>query len=191
MTVRNIACVCGLVFGVAVSIGFSSSGLAADVDGVTDTAIKIGVFGTLTGPAATFGLPTDQGVLALYKQANDLGGINGRKIEIVHEDDGCDPAKAVAAVKRLISRDRVFALHGGACSASTFAVRQEIIGSKIPFVVLSATQDNIFSPTNPYIFFAGLPSSYEGAIYADFASKLPNVKTCLLYTSDAADDLLF
>lgn len=170
------------------SIGHGVPALAGDTTGVSEGTIKIGVFGTLTGPAATFGSPTDEGVLALYKQANDLGGINGRKIEIVHEDDGCDPAKAVAAVKRLIHRDKVFALHGGACSASTFAVRQEIIGSKVPFVVLSATQDNISSPTDPYIFFAGLPSSYEGAIYADFAAKLNAKKVAIVKHADEWSD---
>ena len=115
-------------------------------DGVTDTTIKIGMFGPLTGATSVYGYPINNGAIALYKDITDKGGINGRKIEIVHEDDACDPAKARAAVKKLIYSDKVFMINGGSCSAAVVAARDEFIDSKVPFMVMAATLDSISDP---------------------------------------------
>src|SRR3546814_5932542 len=78
------------------------------------------MFGPLTGSASLWGYPINNGAIALYKYTNAHGGINGRQLEIVDEDAACDPAKAVAAVKKLIYLDHVFIIHGGTCSAAVF-----------------------------------------------------------------------
>ena len=49
------------------------------------------MFGPLTGATSVYGYPINNGAIAIYKEINDQGGINGRKIEIVHEDGACDP----------------------------------------------------------------------------------------------------
>ncbi|HKP65433.1 MAG TPA: ABC transporter substrate-binding protein, partial [Casimicrobiaceae bacterium] len=121
------ACVC--------TLGAVAPAMAED--GVTDTTIKIGMFGPLTGATSVYGYPINNGAIALYKDINDKGGINGRKIEIVHEDDACDPAKARAAVKKLIYSDKVFMINGGSCSAAVVAARDEFIDSKVPFMVMA------------------------------------------------------
>src|SRR5689334_23313374 len=77
---------------------FACSAHAAD-PGVTKDSIKLGMFGPLTGPVSLYGYPIINGAAAVYKKANDEGGIHGRKIELVYEDDVCDPAKTRAAVK--------------------------------------------------------------------------------------------
>ena len=82
-------------------------------DGVTNNTIKIGMFGPLTGATSVYGYPINNGAIAIYNEINEQGGINGRKIEIVHEDGACDPAKTRAAVKKLI--------HPTTCSWSTAA----------------------------------------------------------------------
>src|SRR6185369_6322645 len=58
--------------------------------GVTDTTIKIGMFGPLTGSFSVYGYPINNGAIALYNDINERGGINGRKIEIIQEDGSCD-----------------------------------------------------------------------------------------------------
>jgi branched-chain amino acid transport system substrate-binding protein len=146
---------------------------AEDRTGVTGDAIKIGIFQPLTGPATIFGYPVADGVIALYKEVNDQGGINGRKIEVVLEDDACSNAKTVAAVKKLIFRDRVFMLHGATCSAGALAAKPDIVASETPYVVMGATVDAIATPASKTIFSTILPSSQEGVMIANFINEMP------------------
>ena len=115
------------------------------------------------------------GAQAVYKQINDQGGIYGRKIVVQFEDDGCDISKGRAAVKRLISRENVFMLHGGVCSASTFAIRSEAIDNEVPFMVLAATMDKITEPANKWVFTTTLTGSRSGETIANFIRTIPNV----------------
>lgn len=144
--------------------------------GVTNTTIKIGMFGPLTGATSVYGYPINNGAVAFYNDINAKGGINGRKIEIVHEDGGCDPAKTRAAVKKLIHRDDVFMIHGGNCSAAVFASREEFIENKVPYVVMAATMDKISDPVNRYVFTTTLPGTRDGGIILNFMKTIPNAK---------------
>src|SRR5947199_2119418 len=94
--------------------------------GLTRSEIRIGTFGALTGPGYLYGKLVMNGVEAVFDEANAAGGIHGRKLELVREDDRCDPASAIGAVKKLIHQEQVFAMIGGGCSNATFAARDEI-----------------------------------------------------------------
>src|SRR5215475_15615814 len=104
-----------LMLGIAALLAsLTPAATAADRTGVTEDSIKIGMFGPITGPASV-AAKSLYGAAAIYKDVNDHGGINGRKIELIIEDDGCDTTKGIAAVKKLISRNEVFLLHGAYC----------------------------------------------------------------------------
>lgn len=165
----------GIVGACLFSLAASGTAVAAEV-GVTDTTIKIGMFGPLTGATSVYGYPINNGAIALYKEINDQGGIHGRKIEIVHEDDGCDPAKTRAAVKKLIYNDKVFMINGGSCSAGVVAARDEFIESKTPYMVMAATLDSISAPPNKYVFTTTLPGSGDSAVMLNFAKTIPSAK---------------
>ena len=83
---------------------------ASAEQGVTADTITIGAFGPITGPAAYIGLAGRDGAAMAIKEINAAGGVNGRKLDMIFEDDGHSPAKALAAVKKLIDEDKVFAL---------------------------------------------------------------------------------
>jgi branched-chain amino acid transport system substrate-binding protein len=159
----------------ALAAGLAGPASAQDV-GITDTTIKLGMFGPLTGAVSIYGYPINNGAIAIYREINEQGGINGRKIEIVHEDGACDPAKTRAAVKKLIHNDKVFAIHGGSCSAAVYAARDEFIDGKVPFMVMAATLDGISDPPNRYIFTTTLPGSGDGNVVLNFTKSIPNVK---------------
>lgn len=125
--------------------------LADETQGLTDDTIKIGIIGPMTGKAALFGKSVF-GLEAIYKQVNDNGGINGRKIEIVREDSGCDPSRGIAAVKKLIAQDEVFMIHGVACSGVALAAKPEIVAEGIPWVIMSAASSSISTPVEANIF---------------------------------------
>jgi branched-chain amino acid transport system substrate-binding protein len=100
------AAVLGGFFGV--SFGAFSTQARADEPGVTPDSITIGAFGPITGPAAYIGLAGRDGANLAIKEINAGGGINGRKLSMIFEDDGHSPTKALAAVKKLIDQDHVF-----------------------------------------------------------------------------------
>jgi branched-chain amino acid transport system substrate-binding protein len=142
--------------------------------GVTKDTIRVGMFGPITGSYAAHRVVYD-GAKAVYQEANEHGGIYGRKIEVVFEDDGCDISKARAAVKRLISQDDVFVLHGGVCSPSSFAVRQEAEDNEVPMMLLASTMDKITQPVSHYVFTTTLTGSRSGETIGNFVRSVPNV----------------
>jgi len=157
--------------------------------GVTKDTIKIGVFGPLTGPVTIYGYPILNGPAAVYKRVNDQGGINGRKIELVYEDDGCDAAKTRAAVKKLIYSHEVFMINGGTCSAPVFAAREEFNDNKVPFMTVATVLDKISDPVSPYVFTTTQPASRDGEVMVKFALSKPGLKRVAIvrHTDDWAD----
>lgn len=144
---------------------------AADAPGVTADKIRIGSFGALTGPGYLYGKLVMNGVEVVFDEVNAKGGVHGRKLELVREDDRCDPAGAIGAVKKLIYQEQVFALIGGGCSNATFAAREEIENSKVPFLVFASVHDGITTPPAPNIFSTATTSSIESYAQLEFALK--------------------
>src|SRR5262249_61038236 len=95
------------------------------------------------------------------KQLNAQGGVYGRKLVLIREDDLCKPEAAIAAVKKLIYEHKVFAILGGACSNSTLAARPEIEKAGVPFHVFAAVADGIVEPPAPNIYTTQLTGSIE------------------------------
>lgn len=161
---------CGLaVSGVLFSIlFFQGLGWAAE-PGVTDTEIKIGVFFPFTGPATFLGQGHVEGTTLRYEEVNAAGGIHGRKLKMLLEDDACSATKAMAAVKKLLS-ENVFAIYGGSCSNSTYPTIPVIAEAKVPLFVPGAITTKITVPFNHYVFRTGPPRlDIGGACYADMA----------------------
>lgn len=149
--------------------------LARAEQGVTDDTIRIGVFAPLSGPALLFGKGLI-GVEAYYRSINDQGGINGRKIQLVPEDDGCDPAKGIGAIKKLIGDDQVFAIHGGMCSNVVMAVLPEIVRSGIPYMDIAAAASQISNPVRPNVFQPLPDTTVVGQTMVDFAMTRPGAR---------------
>ena len=141
----------------------------AQAPGVTADTIKIGTFGALTGPGYLYGKLPMNGIDVVFDEINAQGGIHGRKLQLVREDDRCDPAAAIGAVKKLIHQDAVFAMIGGGCSNATFAARDTIDEAKIPLIVMASVHDGITTPTPPTIFSAATTSSIESQAQLEFA----------------------
>ena len=89
--------------------------------GITDTEIVIGTHMDMSGPIKSWGVPATNGMKLAVDQINTSGGINGRKIRLISEDDGYDPKKAVLQTQKLIELDKVFAIVSAMGSATTLA----------------------------------------------------------------------
>jgi len=165
-----------LVLAIVAFYSIPLSAYAGDTAGVTGTTIKIGLFGPMTGQS-NLGAKPVYGAAAIYKDVNAKGGIYGRKIEIVIEDDGCDGNKGIAAVKKLIAQDKVFLLHGAYCSAVALAVRPEIASHpNLPYIVLTAANPHISSPVLPNLFQPTTTAPIIAQQMVAFALSKPGVK---------------
>lgn len=158
---------------------------AEDVPGVTKDEIKIGSFGSLTGPTYLYGKLTMNGVDAVFHKVNQAGGIHGRKLVLVREDDRCDPATAIGAVKRLVFEHKVFILIGGGCSNATLAARPEIDKDQIPFHVFASVADGITEPVSKYIYTTVLTASIESRAQVQYAIEKGAKKIAVVAQHDA------
>src|SRR6516225_11938612 len=147
----------------------ASSARAADVPGVTDKEIKVGTFGPLTGPVYIYGKLTMNGVEVYLNKLNQGGGVHGRKLVLVREDDFCKPEGGIAAVKKLVYEHKVFAIIGGGCSNSTLAARPEIEKAGVPFHVFAAVADGIVDPPAANIYTTQLTASIESEAQVQWA----------------------
>ncbi|MBZ5762232.1 ABC transporter substrate-binding protein [Rhizobium sp. VS19-DR104.2] len=169
----------------AVASGIPLAAHADDQQGFTDKEVKIGAFGPFAGPAYLFGKIAMNGIQVVFDKANEGGGVNGRKLVLIREDDGCKAEGAISAVKKLTSDEKVFALIGGACSNSTLAVRSEIEKSGIPFILNSATADAITSPVVKNIYTSQVTASVESKAQLDYAISHGAKKIAVVAMKDA------
>ena len=95
-----------LLVAAAAALLMLSLPAAGQQQGVTADTITIGAYGPITGPAAYIGLGGRDGMMLAIKEINAAGGVSGRKIAVIFEDDGHSPTKALAAVKKLVEQDR-------------------------------------------------------------------------------------
>ena len=115
-------------------IAVSVPGIASAENGVTDTEITFGQTAAFEGPASALGLVMKEGILAAFKEVNDAGGVNGRKLVVKHENDGYEPDKAIANTKKLIDEDKVFGLIGAVGTPTSKAIQPITSEAKVPFV---------------------------------------------------------
>ena len=155
----------------AVALGITATARAAD-PGITDTEITIGLFAPMSGQLAAFGLDALQAAKMWYEETNKKGGIHGRKIKVIVEDDKCVPNEAVAVVKKFVTVDKTFIVHGGSCTPAAVAAQEFVTRDKVPHVMLNASGDGAVIPPTRYVFgaFAGTQRTV-GASLAEFAVR--------------------
>jgi branched-chain amino acid transport system substrate-binding protein len=177
--------VAGMLAAFAVGQAAQAQAPGPQVPGVTADTIRIGSFGALTGPGYLYGKLPMNGIEAVFDDVNANGGINGRKLVLVREDDRCDPAAAIGAVKKLVSEDNVFALIGGGCSNATFAARETLDQAKIPTVIMASVHDGITTPISPTIFSPALTSTIESQAQLQFALDQKAKRIAVISMRDA------
>lgn len=122
-------------------------------DGDADDTLRIGSVLSLTGPASAYGLPARDALVAVIDHANDAGGVGGKQVELVVEDDGTDPTKAVAATRNL-SRQNIDAFIGPTSGTSMLAILPVLATMKVP-IITTLGSDVIIDPAAdwaPYLF---------------------------------------
>ncbi|MGW8354691.1 ABC transporter substrate-binding protein [Streptomyces wedmorensis] len=130
---RVIAAAFALLLVTACNSASSGGSTPSSVRGVTADTIKVGGIVSMTTASGYSKKDTDLGARARYDRANAEGGVNGRKIQYLGaEDDGQDPARNLAAARKLVQQDEVFAV--SPMSSVTFAGADFLDGQKVPTV---------------------------------------------------------
>src|SRR5271169_3415044 len=114
----------------------ASSARADNAPGVTDTEIKIGQTMPYSGPASAYGVIGKAGT-AYFKMINEMGGVNGRKINLISLDDCYSPPKTVEQVRRLVEDEKVAFLFNTLGTPPNLAIRQYLNENKIPQVFVA------------------------------------------------------
>ena len=138
--------------------------------------IKIGVFGDLTGQTASFGQSTKNGVQLALEEINAAGGVNGKKIEAIYEDDQGRPEQAKTTASKLVNQDKVHALIGEATSSNSLAAAPVAQDAHIPMVSHGSTNEQV-TAVGDYIFRVCFIDSFQGSVMAKFAANGLNAKT--------------
>ena len=166
---------------VLMALAFSCTQQSNTNDGLDRSLIKIGYFGDLTGPNSNFGRSAYNGVLMAADEINNAGGINGRRIDVVFEDDRGSPEEAARLTAKLIDEDKVIAIIAGGTSGNSRAAAPKAQSSHIPLIAPSST-DPAVTQAGDYIFRACFVDTFQGEVMASFAvEKLKAQKAAILF----------
>ena len=155
---------------VLMALAFSCTRQPEENEPVDRSTIKIGYFGDLSGPNYNFGQSAINGVLMVADEINQAGGIKGRRIDVVIEDDRGSPEEAARLAAKLIDQDKVVAIIAGGTSGNSRAAAPKAQSSHVPFISPSST-DPAVTQTGDYIFRACFVESFQGEVMARFAAN--------------------
>lgn len=163
----------------------SAGSLAASCAPAEET-IKVGHYGSLTGPEATFGQSTDNGIRLAIKEINAAGGVNGKKIELITYDTKGDSGEAGKAVTRLITSDKVTAVLGEVASSLSLAGGAVCQQYRMPMISPSSTNPAV-TRGKDYVFRVCFTDDFQAYGVAKFIREnLKLEKAAVLYDQKQA-----
>ena len=169
----------------ALAFTLGASGAAMAQQGVTKDTITLGSIQDLSGPLAGFGKQVRLGMMLRVDEANEQGGVDGRKIELKVEDSGYDPKRAVLAAQKLVNQDKIFMMVGHIGTAQNMAAMPvQFSKNVINFFPVTAARE-MYEPFNR------LKYSFAATYYDQIRLALPKLmkeknakKVCTIYQDD-------
>ncbi|KPU88598.1 branched-chain amino acid ABC transporter substrate-binding protein [Variovorax paradoxus] len=159
-------------------------GLAALVTHAADP-IRIGFTGPLSGSLSLLGSGVRDGLQTVIEKANAQGGVNGRKIELIAEDDGYDPTRTLAAAKKLAEQDKVLALVAPTGTPNVAALVPYATERKLPILSPYAFSNTLTTPTKRYVFTTLPEVRVQANVLGDYlVTELKQKKIAAVYQND-------
>jgi branched-chain amino acid transport system substrate-binding protein len=140
-----------------------------------ENEIVIGEFGSLTGTTATFGISSKNGIDMAIDSINKAGGVLGKQVRVIVEDDQGRPEEAQTVVTKLINSDRVVAVLGEVASSRSLAAAPVAQQNQIPMISPSSTNPKV-TEIGDYIFRVCFIDPFQGLVMAKFATNTLKVK---------------
>ena len=147
----------------------------------TSDSIKIGGIFPLSGPVAVYGTECRNGIQLAIDEINAAGGINGKMIVLIGEDDEGNPEKSVNAYKKLVTKDKCKIIIGSLTSGCTAAISSLAQAQKVLLLAPAATQTDI-TDAGDFVFRACFIDPFQGTVGGKFAyDSLGATKAAVLY----------
>ena len=156
------------IFTAACLTAVLAATLSCGKKGSGGSEILIGEYGSLTGGIATFGISTRDGSQLAFDDVNSRGGVLGKPVKLIVEDDQSKPEEAATVVTKLINQDHVVAIIGQVASSHSLAAAPICQSNKIPMVSPSSTNPRV-TQVGDYIFRVCFMDTFQGALMAKFA----------------------
>ncbi len=158
----------------------SGKSFAAEIRGVSENEIRIGYIPDFTGPSARGCRGHLWGMKNYYNEINEKGGIHGRKIELFIQDGKYNPSIGISAFKKLVLKEKVFAMIGNMGSASVKAQLPHIEKQRIPLISPAVQSWWISHPPKKYVFSTMCSQGYCARVLIDYVvnelrDKDPNI----------------
>lgn len=163
----------------------SGCGKKAETTGESDQ-ITIGSYLSLTGDTAVFGISTKNGIDLAIDEINEAGGVLGKELVVIYEDDASQTKQAATVVQKLISQRGVSAILGEVASSRSLAGAPICQRSKIPMLTPSSTNPDV-TKKGDYIFRACYLDSFQGAALAHFAYETLGARKAAILTDIKQD----
>jgi branched-chain amino acid transport system substrate-binding protein len=145
---------------------------------------KVGAYLSLSGAETQFGVDTKEGIELAFDEVNQSGGIKGKNVKVLFEDDKTNPQEATNKVLQLIDRDKVVALLGEVSSSRSKAGGIVANKKKIPMITPSSTHPEV-TQVGPFVFRVCFTDDMQGRMGAEFiVNKLGKKRIAQLFTSD-------
>jgi branched-chain amino acid transport system substrate-binding protein len=144
--------------------------------------IKIGEFASLTGKEATYGQASHKGTLLAVEEVNAAGGVLGKKLELLTEDNQSKAGESGTITRKFISRDKVVAILGEVASGRTLEAAPIAQHAKIPLITPSSTSPKVTEVGN-YVFRVCFIDPFQGTVMAKFAKNTLKLRKVALITS--------
>ena len=178
-----------LTFSLVASIFLSFACVQKGGNGTTvDTGntIRIGVYGDTTGATSSFGVSTKNGIELAFSEINAAGGVNGKQLEMIFEDDQGTPEKAKTVISKLINQDKVVAVLGEVASSNSLAAAPVAQEAKIPMITPSSTNPKV-TEVGDYISRVCFIDPFQGSVMAKFAANTLKAKTAAILGDNSSD----
>ncbi len=135
---------------------------------MTESEVTLGTWGPQDGPAGAYGV-LSRVIVAYFKQLNASGGIAGRTVTLLNEDDSYQPARTATAVAKLVEQDRVFALIGGLGNQHNLQVLDYLVQRQVPYIAPATGLGLLSHPTRPAIFCVQPSYTVESTLLTRYA----------------------
>jgi len=183
---RKISLLITMAMTVGIFTGCSAK-QSGSASAETKGDIKIGVVLSLTGPVSTYGKSGQNGIKLLEEQVNKDGGINGRNVKFLFEDDEGKPDVATTVGTKLISNDNVVAVVGPLTSGSCIALGPILTQSKVPMITGTGTNPDVTVKGGKYVYRSCFIDPFQGTVIAKFASGDLKAKTAAILYDNGND----
>ncbi|MDY7226797.1 ABC transporter substrate-binding protein [Hyalangium rubrum] len=154
----------------APSTGTAPAEVQAGAPTTDSGTILLGEVGSLTGSEATFGISARNGIELALNEANEAGGVRGKKLAVRVYDSQGKPEEAAQAVTRLITQDKVVVILGEAASSVSMAMAEKAQAAGVPMITPTSTAPEV-TQKGDYIFRVCFIDPFQGKVMAKFARE--------------------